>query len=145
MCFSRVFGRGKRIFKDLSTDLSTISHLNAKLIISTLETEQRAFRERQSSYISVTFLFTSNVPFQDRHTHFYGTFAFCDVFLTNRARRLWYVVYFNFRICRDGYPNNLNFFLSLGFKTKYNRLHFFIVTGNYYLLEISFYKEQEEY
>ena len=39
-----------------------------------------AFREPHFAYILVTFLFTSNTHFQDRHTHFYGTFAFFDVF-----------------------------------------------------------------
>ena len=66
-----------------------ISHLNAKLTISTLETEQCAFREPQFTNISVTFLFTSNTHFQDRQTHFYGTFAFSNVFLTNQVRRLF--------------------------------------------------------
>ena len=33
-------------------------------------------------------LFTSATRFQDRHTHFYGTFAFSDVFLAKQARRL---------------------------------------------------------
>ena len=68
--FFRVLGRGKRVFK---ADLSTISNLNAKLIITTLSTDQRAFRDPQFAYISVTFLFTSNTHFQDFHTHFYGT------------------------------------------------------------------------
>ena len=92
---SRVLGRGKHMFKDsvrliarLMADLSTISHLNVKLAISTLETEQPAFRDPKFAYISVTFLFTSNTHFQDRHTHFYGTFGFSDVCLTNQARRL---------------------------------------------------------
>ena len=55
-----------------------ISHLNAKLING----EQHAFRDPQLEHILVTFLFTSNTHFQDRQTHFYGTFAFSDVFLT---------------------------------------------------------------
>ena len=85
----RVLGRGKRICKDLVrsrvfiADLSTISHLNARLIISTFEMEQPAFREPQFADIPVTFLFTSNTHFQDRYTRFYGTFAFSDVFLWN--------------------------------------------------------------
>ena len=62
--------------------------MNAKLIISNLETEERAVREPQFTYISVTFIITSNTHFQDCHTHFYGTFAFSDVFPTNLARRL---------------------------------------------------------
>ena len=41
-------------------DLSMIRHLNAKLIISTLETEQHAFCKPQFAYISVTSLFKSN-------------------------------------------------------------------------------------
>ena len=63
-------------------DLSTISNLNAKLIISTLEMEQHTFREPHFAYISVSFLFTSNTHFQVRHTHFYGTFAFSDFWKT---------------------------------------------------------------
>ena len=66
MCFSRLVVRGIRIFKTrcvwsrvLIADLSTISHLNAKLIISTLSTEQRAFRDPQFACILVTFMFTS--------------------------------------------------------------------------------------
>ena len=43
--------------------------------------EQHAFRDPQSAYVSVTFLFTSN-------THFYGTFTFSTVFLLNQVRRL---------------------------------------------------------
>ena len=50
--------------------------------------KQHVFRDLQFAYISVTFLFTSNTRFQDRHTHFYGTFAFSDVFLAKQARRL---------------------------------------------------------
>ena len=42
-----------------------ISHLNATLIISTLETEQCAFQEPQFAYIVVTFMFTMHC--QDRH------------------------------------------------------------------------------
>ena len=61
-------------------DLSTISHLNDKLIILTLKMEQRAFCNPQFTYISVTFLFTSNTHFRDRHMHFWGTVAFSDVF-----------------------------------------------------------------
>ena len=52
--------------------------------------DQRAFCEPQFTYISVTVLFTSNTHFQDRHTHFYDTFACSDMFLTNQAQRLWY-------------------------------------------------------
>ena len=51
-----------------------MGHLNAKLIISALESKQRAFREPQLVYISVTFLFTSITHFQDRHTRLYGVF-----------------------------------------------------------------------
>ena len=40
------------------------------------------------TYILVTFLFTSNTHFQDRHTHFYGTFVFSDAFLANQVWRL---------------------------------------------------------
>ena len=76
MRFLRVLGRGRRIFKDSRVFIADLSHLNAKLIISTLETERRVFRDPQFADISVTFLFTSNTRFQDRHTHFYGTFAF---------------------------------------------------------------------
>ena len=37
----------------------------------------------QRTQILVTFMFTSNTHFQDRHdTHFYGTFAFSNIFLT---------------------------------------------------------------
>ena len=72
MCF---LGHGKHISKDsvrviarfYSRSEYDIKHLNAKLIISTLE--------------SVHFghiMFTSN-------THFYGTFVFSDVFPTNQA------------------------------------------------------------
>ena len=50
--------------------------------------EQHPFREPHFAYISVTFLFTSNTHFQVRHTHFYGTFAFSDLFLTNQVRRI---------------------------------------------------------
>ena len=65
--------------------------VSARLFISTLE----AFREPQFANISVTFLFTSNMHSQDRHTHFYGDFAFSDVFLASRARRLFAVVQTN--------------------------------------------------
>ena len=34
--------------------------------------------------------------FKDRHTHFYGTFAFSDVFLTIQARRLSIEHFFTF-------------------------------------------------
>ena len=81
-------------------DLSTISNLNAKLISSTLEREQRTFREPQFAYVSVTFLFTSNTHFQVRHMHFYGTFAFSKVFLrrlTIRSFRLMLVLQTPFR------------------------------------------------
>ena len=60
-----------------------ISHLNAKLILSTLEKEKYTFCKPQIfAQISVTFLFTSN-------THFYSTFAFSDIFLSNQAWRLF--------------------------------------------------------
>ena len=36
-----------------------------------------------SHYSLVAFLFTSNTHFQVHHTHFYSSFAFSDVFLTN--------------------------------------------------------------
>ena len=86
-------------------DLSTISHLNAELIISTLKAKQRAFHKPQFAYNSVTFLFTSNTHFYFYFYIFilficiciyiciyvlyiyYGAFAFCDV-LTNQAQRL---------------------------------------------------------
>ena len=44
--------------------------------------------EQQLTYISATFLFTSNTHFQDHHAHFYGTFAFSNAFLTNQAQRM---------------------------------------------------------
>ena len=39
-------------------------------------TLSRAFHDPQFTNISVTFLFTSNAHFQDRHTRFHGIFAF---------------------------------------------------------------------
>ena len=83
MCLQKNTDLEREYTFHFSVRLTARVHLNAKLIISTLETEQRAFRDPQSAYISVTFLFTSNTHFQDRHTHFYVTFAFSDVFLTN--------------------------------------------------------------
>ena len=86
--FLRVLGRGKRMDSVcLIARFYSRPKYDKSLIISTLETEQRAFHNPQFAYISVTFLFTSDTHFQDRHTHFYGTFAFSDVFLT-KARRL---------------------------------------------------------
>ena len=68
--FVHVLGRGKRIFKArcvwsrvFRADLSTINHLNAKLITSTLETEQRAFRDPQFAYISVIRIFKSAIRY----------------------------------------------------------------------------------
>ena len=65
--FVRVVRRGKRVLRTrcvcsrvFIADLSTLSHLNAKL---TLETEKYAFCETQFTNISVTFLLTSSYTF----------------------------------------------------------------------------------
>ena len=93
--FLHILGRGQRIFENsvrlitcFIADLSTISNLNVKLIISTLGTEQRTFHEPHFAYILVTFLFTSNTHFQVRHMHFFVTFAFSNLFLKNQVRRI---------------------------------------------------------
>ena len=68
----RVSGRGERIVKDSVRFYSRTEYdkpLNVKLVISTLETEQRACLKPQFT-ISVTLLFTSNTHFQVRRTRF---------------------------------------------------------------------------
>ena len=72
------------LFMRFIADMSTISHLNAELIISTLKVKQRAFHKPQFAYNSVTFLFTSN-------THFY--FYFYILFL------YFYIIYMYMYIC----------------------------------------------
>ena len=70
--FGRVVGRGERIVKDSVRFYSRTEYdkpLNVKLVISTLETEQRACLKPQFT-ISVTLLFTSNTHFQVRRTRF---------------------------------------------------------------------------
>ena len=62
---------------------------------------QHTFHKLQFAYvyicISVTFLFTSNMHFQESH-HFYGTFTFTDVFVTNLVLRPIPVVLGNFTV-----------------------------------------------
>ena len=80
MCFLHILGSGKCIFKDSMHLIFYLSHLNAKLIISTLEMDT-PFCKPQFRWVSVTFRFIKI------GIYIFTAPAFPSISLTNLAQK----------------------------------------------------------